>query len=354
METGHGSRPDHLTHYAQLLDSPQTHHIFMALRIIEAQFADRPRLGESKRPREDAVRLTQEAELAFPTSTIESFQPPSGASPGKLATRFFGLWGPMGPLPLHLTEFARDRLRNHKDNTLIAFTDMFTHRLMSLFYRAWAASHPAPSFDRSLKGTRTRGEADPFERKVAALSGHYENALRDRDAMPDLAKRHFVGHLTPAPRHAEGLVSIVSVFVRTQVRLRQFVGEWLQLEPDDRWELGTRVGLGMGTSIGARVWSHAAKFRLRIGPMSLADYSRLMPGSATLDRLEDIVRNYVGDTLDWDINLVLAGGEVPQAQLGGSTTLGHTSWIGTAGRVRDTDDLYLVPKSLARQRAAAA
>jgi type VI secretion system protein ImpH len=260
----------------------------------------------------------------------------------------------MGPLPLHLTEYARDRLRNHKDPTLVAFADMLTHRLMGLFYRAWAASQPAPSFDRSIRGTRARGDADPFERKVAALSGHYDDGLRHRDAMPELAKRHFVGHLSPAPRHAEGLVSIVSAFVRTPVILRQFVGEWLQLESDDRWELGTRVGLGLGTSIGSRVWSHTAKFRLRIGPMSLADYSRLMPGSESLTRLEDIVRNYVGDTLDWDMNLVLAATEVPQAQLGGATMLGHTSWIGAPGRARDADDLYLVPKSLARRRAAAA
>ena len=154
MEAGHGSGPDHLTHYAQLLASPQTHHIFLALRIIEAAHADHPRLGESKRPREDPFRLTQEAELAFPISTIESIVPPQGGRAGKIVNRFFGLWGPMGPMPLHLTEYARDRLRNHKDNTLIAFADMLTHRLMGLFYRAWAAAHQAPSFDRSLKGTR--------------------------------------------------------------------------------------------------------------------------------------------------------------------------------------------------------
>ena len=354
METGHGSGPDHLTHFAQLLASPQQHHIFQALRIIEATFADAPRMGESKRPKEDPFRMKQEAEVAFPTSTIESVTEPWGGKPGTLVTRFFGLWGPMGPMPLHLTEFARDRLRNKKDSTLIAFADMLTHRMMTLFYRAWAMAQPAPSFDRALKGERGRSAADPFERKVAALSGHYEPSLRNRDAMPELAKRHFVAHLAPSPRHADGLVSIVSAFVRTAVSLRQFVGQWLQLEQDDRWELGARVGLGLGTSVGSQVWSHSAKFRLRIGPMSLPDYSRLMPGSATLTRLEDIVRNYVGDTLDWDINLVLAAGEVPQSRLGGGTSLGHTSWIGAAGRDQDAEDLYLVPKSLARRRVAAA
>lgn len=354
METGHGAGPDHLTHLAQLLADPHDHHIFLALRIIEASYPDAPRLGESKRPREDPYRLTQEAELAFPPSTIESITPPADGKPGRLVNRFFGLWGPMGPLPLHMTEYARDRLRNHKDSALTSFADMLTHRLFSLFYRSYAVAHPAPSFDRALRGNRGKTPPDPFERKVAALSGHFEPGLRYRDAMPEMAKRHFVGHLTPGPRHAEGLVSIFSSFVRTPVSIQQFVGEWLQLETGDRWQLGAMVGLGRATSIGTRVYSHAAKFRLRVGPMSLADYRRLVPGSPSLQRLEDIVRNYVGDTLDWDMNVVLARDEVPQAQLGGQTMLGHSGWIGTRPQDSDADDLYLVPQSLARRRAAAA
>ncbi len=354
METGPGARPDHLTHYAQLLDDPQRHHIFLAMRVLEAQFPDAPRFGESKRPREDKFRFSQEAELAFPPSTIVSIEPPTSKRPGRLVQRFFGLWGPMGPMPIHLTEYARDRLRNKHDHTLVAFADMLTHRLTGLLYRAWAMAHPAPSFDRSLVGNRGGAPSDPFARKVAALSGHYERSFRDRDAMPDLAKRHFVGHLSPGPRHADGLVSIISAFVRAPVALKQFVGEWLELEPGDRWQLGRRVGLGLGTSVGVRVWSHAAKFRVRIGPMGLADFNRLMPGTGSLERLEDIVRNYIGDTLDWDINLVLKADEVPQAILGQTTALGHSSWIGTRRGDSDADDLYLVPRSLARRRAAAA
>lgn len=354
METGQGTGPDHLTHYAQLLADPQTHHIFLALRIIEAAYPDAPRLGESRRPREDMFRMSQEAELAFPPSTIAAITPPQDGRPGRLVQRMFGLWGPMGPMPLHLTEYARDRQRNQKDTTLVAFADMLTHRMFCLFYRAWAAAQPAPSFDRALTGNRSGQPADPFEQKVAALSGHYGAAMRDRDSMPDMAKRHFVGHLAPGPRHADGLVSIVATFVRARVTLQQFVGEWLELEANDRWELGRGGGLGQGTSIGSRVWSHAAKFRLRIGPMRLPDFQRLMPGSPSLKRLEDLVRNYVGDTFDWDINLVLYRRDIPQARLGGGTRLGHTSWIGSARRDRDADDLYLVPESLARRRARAA
>lgn len=340
MATGKRTGPDDLTHFARLAKHPEQHHIFHALRVIEAQFSDRPRLGESRRPKEDAVRLGQEAELAFPPSTIAEFTPPTSDKPGQLINRFFGLFGPHGPLPLHLTEFARDRLRNHRDSTFIAFANMLTHRLMSLLFRAWSSGQPAPNFD--------RGEDDLVERKVAALAGYGGKYLRGRDAMPDLAKRHFAGHLAMGPKNPDGLIAMISAFFAVPVEMQEFVGCWLELEPDDRWQLGSASGLGRSTSIGHKVWSRGAKFRLRLGPMPLTNYERLLPGGASLKRLRSIVRNYVGDMFDWDINLILAADDVPRATLGGTTRLGHTSWIGKrdAQNGRDAEDLFLHPTSV--------
>lgn len=347
METGERARPDDLTHFARLVRSPQQYHLFHALRIIEAWFRDRPRLGTSRRAAQDAVRLGQEAELSFPTSTIAAVATDKTGRL-RLTNRAFGLFGPSGPLPLHLTEYARDRVRNHRDNTLVAFADMLTHRLMGLFYRSWAAGQPAPSFDRP--------EHDPFERKVAALSGFDGRGLRGRDRMPDMAKRHFAGHLASGTKTAEGLVSILSAFFAAPVHLQQFVGTWLELEPDDRWQLGVPARLGRSTSIGSRVWSRSSKFRIMVGPVGLADYKRLLPGMGSLERLEAIVRNHVGDSLDWDVNLILRAAEVPRAMLGGETALGHTSWAGLRrADAADADDLYLSPPHrLARQHTAGA
>ncbi|MGB5556667.1 MAG: type VI secretion system baseplate subunit TssG [Paracoccaceae bacterium] len=328
-----GPGQDHLTHFAQLARSAESHHIFHALRVIEATYKDSPRLGESRRPREDQVRLGQEAELAFPPSTIRSFEPGEHGRPARLINRFFGLFGPHGPLPLHLTEYARDRQRNHRDTTLVAFANMLTHRLMSLFYRAWSAGQPAPSFD--------RGDNDPVERKVAAIAGYHGTNLRQRDEFPDLAKRHFAGLLSQGPKNAEGLVSILSAFFDAKVEVEEFVGSWLELEPDDRWELGGQSGLGQETSIGSQVWTRGAKFRLKIGPLSLEDYKRLLPGTPSQRRLAAIVRSYVGPALDWDVNLILRADEVPPAIVGESTQLGHVSWMDRGPRTEDASDLYL-------------
>ena len=337
MASGHRAGEDPLSHLNRLKDHPERHHIFHALRVIEAAFPDQPRIGDARRPRDDKIRHGQEAELGFPPSTVADFAPPSGDNPGQLTNRFFGLFGPNGPLPLHLTEFARDRQRNHRDGTFVAFADMLTHRLMTLLYRAWRGGHPAPSFD--------RGIGDEFDRKIAAVAGYHGQHLRDADAVPDVARRHFAGLLSQGPRNAEGLTSIVQAFYGAKVQVIEFVGTWLELEPSDRWQLGAKVGLGQTTSIGERVWSRQAKFRLRIGPLSLADYERLLPGGSSIIRLRDLVHTYAGEALDWDVNLVLRREDAPQAKLGETVRLGQTSWIGDTSGEGDLDDLYLEPNA---------
>jgi type VI secretion system protein ImpH len=246
------------------------------------------------------------------------------------------LFGPNGPLPTHLTEYARERAIGHRDPTFVAFANMLTHRLMSLMYRAWVTGQPTAALD--------RGEGGGFDDKVMALAGFAGTAQKGRDAMPDMAKRFFAGHLSAGPKSAEGLVAMLSAFFRAPVALQQFVGSWLDLEPDDRWQLGAPAGLGRATSIGDRVWSRSAKFRLRVGPLGLDDYRRLLPGGASLSRLTSIVRSAVGDALDWDVNLVLRADQVPQATLGGDTRLGQTSWLGARQEQDDAADLYLSPQ----------
>ena len=65
------------------------------------------------------------------------------------------------------------------------------------------------------------------------------------------------------------------------------------------------------------------------------------------------MRNYLGDALDWDVNLVLKAPEVPRMALGGANAaLGHTTWLGVRRDLaHDAADLYLSPPHvLARQR----
>jgi type VI secretion system protein ImpH len=249
---------------------------------------------------------------------------------------FFGLFGPDGPLPLHLTDYARDRRRNARDPTLQRFADIFHHRALSLFYRAWADVRPTISFDRP--------EQDRFSTYLGALIGLGADSLRDRDAMPHLTKLHFAGRFANQTRHAEGLSAILSNFFTMPVRIDCFIGTWLTMPVTDRTRLGEDRATGeIGRSLllGGQVWSRQHKFRIIFGPLSLADYLRLLPGGLSFHRLIPIVRNYAGDTLLWDVNLVLRQDEVPKTMLGRQGRLGWTTWLLPRRRQTDANDLYL-------------
>ena len=70
-----------------------------------------------------------------------------------------------------------------------------------------------------------------------------------------------------------------------------------------------------------------------------------MPGGAALGRVKAVVRNYVGDALDWDLNPVLAQAEVPPLRLGVGARLGWTTWLASGRLGRDGDDLKLDPSA---------
>ncbi len=249
--------------------------------------------------------------------------------------RHFGLFGPNGPLPIHLTEYARERLHHAGDRTLSRFLDLFHHRFIALFYRAWAQAQPHVN--------RDRPDDDRFSGYVAAFVGLLSPACRHRDSVPDLAKFFHVGGLVRQVRNAEGLGHALHHFFRVPVAIEEFVGHWMALGPRERTFLG-RDGatLGAGAVLGRTVWDRQHKFRIHLGPLTLTGVRELPPGRPPADATgglgEDCTCSF---ELDWDVRLRLAPGEVPRLRLGAAGRLGWTAWLGTRPVKRDADDLCL-------------
>ncbi len=314
---------------------------FELVRRVECENPARPRIGEAKRPSDEPVRFGQTASAAFAPSSLAGVRAGKKGHHDWVQVHFFGMLGTDGPLPLHLTEYVRDRLRNSGDPTMARFLDMFHHRMLSLFYRAWAAKEPAVEADRPA--------TDRFATWVGSLFGLGFEPLRRRDAMPDRLKLHHAGRLATPRRNAEGLRAILEDFFDLPFRVRSFVGHWLRIPEGDVWRLGRSAAtgsLGRNANLGARVWECQQKFRIVAGPLGLEDYARLLPGSRALERVAAVVRNYVGDEFAWDVELVLDRNEVPPLRLGGSERLGWTSWL--TSRTPDRDPRDLVVEAAAR------
>jgi len=321
----------------RLADEPHRFGFFAAVRLLENAHPGLPRVGTSLRLRDDPIRFAQSPSLSFAPATIARFVPAEGDKPPVLHQRFFGLFGANGPLPLHLTEHARERSRRKpSDSALTRFVDMFHHRLLSLLYRAWAEASPAVSLDRP--------DNDPFSRWIGSLAGYGQTSLSGRDSVPDGARLASAGILGRSVHGAEGLERILNDFFRVPVQVHQWQPHWMRLPEDARSRIGLRnapVGLGQNAVIGARVWDCQTRFRVEIGPLTLDQYQRFLPGGQSMKRLRDWVLNYVGYELSCEMHLVLKKEEVPAVRLGAAGALGWTSWLGTRRVDEPAGDLVL-------------
>ena len=320
-----------------LAKRPQRFDFFQALRLLECVAPDRPRLGTSRRAHQDGVRLTQQPTVAFQPSSIAAFQTKDGGR-HHLEVLLFGLFGPHGPLPLHLTVHALERQRQHYDPTFKEFCDLFHHRLLSLFYRAWADANPHVDADRQGIGQ--------FALFVGSLMGLGASSQHDRDHLVDSFKFHHAGLASQQVRTPEAIASMARNLTGYGARIIEFIGGWLELPEPIRCRLGHSPDtglLGQNVVIGSRSWQRMHRFRLRLGPMDYFGFRQLLPGGTALERLRSMMRLLVGEQFDWQLQLVLKHQEIPELTLDGSCNLGWNCWLPKQDRQHDSDDLILGP-----------
>lgn len=333
--------------FVSLLDKIQSesyrYEFYQFVRLIEcfSREADKQRFGYSSKPNQDAIRLGQQPSLSFAPGEIAklegNFKEENDISPAVLKVFFFGLFGPNGPLPLHLTECAIGQDKNNSATTISEFADLFHHRLLSLFYRAWADKEPTVQFDRP-------GD-DRFSFYIGSLLGIAESSQRQRDTISDQTKLHFAAHFGCQTKHASGLIAILNEYFRVPIKIEEFIGEWLGIPTDSLCYLNSDNSngqLGISATLGRRSWQCMHKFRVLIGPLDLDQFDSFLPNGANLIALHDLVMNYVGFEFDWDINLILKREAVPAVKLADKYfRLGINSWLAEKNRKMDANDLFL-------------
>jgi type VI secretion system protein ImpH len=281
------------------------------------------------------VRLRSSPALNFAPGSLAEVVAIEGGR-WQVDVRFLSLFGPNGALPLHLTEYAWDRLHNHRDPSLARFADIFHHRMLLYFYRAWAQANPAVSYDRE--------EEDEFAQQLGSLGGYGFKSLNGRDHVPDNAKLFYTGLLARHVRSAECGAQILADYFGLAVKIEQMEPAWIDLPVEQRTRLATQGDascLGVGTVAGARVPDCQSHYLVRIGPMPLERFQGFLPDSEGAKTLADWLRHYFGDAYSWRAQIVLQREEVPRPCIGINMLLGWQFWLGEYSLERDADDLQL-------------
>jgi len=328
---------------ARLAEAPHRYGFYQAMRRLEAVHADAPGFGRSRRGMHDPVRLGQAASLSLAPATLSALQPAGEARPERLLQLFHGVFGPNGPLPVHLTEYALERRLSHRDVTFERFCDVFHHRLLSLFYRARANAEPAVCEDRP--------SSNRFRVWVGALFGMGTPALAGQDACPDEARLFHAGHYANAKRSPGALLGVIGQYFSMPVRLDEFEPEWLELPRESRLFLGRdrNTGrLGHNTMVGARTRERQFRFALVFGPLGREAFESLLPDQPGPARLAALVRSFVGLEFSWVYRVLVKTAEIPVARLGQYGQLGWSTWLAGVPRDPDTPDFFHEPEFRSR------
>jgi type VI secretion system protein ImpH len=325
---------------------------FQAVRLLERMCPSRKPVGGTASPSEEIVRFAARLSLVFPASEIyeiaeESKDPKTGQlSPLHMTVSFMGLTGPLGVLPRHYTEFLIQRAAQ-KDHAAREFFDLFTHRLVSFFYRAWEKYRCSIAFERA---TRQRTQVDLFTEVLYALAGLGSVELRRRVPSEGKPLLFYAGLLAQRPHSAASLAGILRDHLGVPVTIIQFVGRWMQLRKDDWTGLGSHDSdknnrLGATAMLGQTVWETQSKFKVRIGPLTFQQYRQFLPGGSALEAARAMTRFMASPELEFEIQLSLSAVAVPACRLEtegeGRTQLGWSTWLGSSTRYQDAEDLVL-------------
>jgi type VI secretion system protein ImpH len=328
-------------------DEAAAYSFFQAVRLLGRLHPDRAPVGEWASPGDEVVRFAASTSLGFPTSEIESLTLPPGEDgdpvdrPARMVVSFFGLTGPQSVLPHVYTEHAAARAAV-RDTAFRDFLDLFHHRLLSLFYRAWEQARFAVAAE--------AGRDDRLFEHLLDLAGLGTAAHRRRLPIPDEMLAFNAGVLALRSRPADGLAGLIADHFGVPASIEQFVGEWRQIDWTGQCTLGTdddAACLGLGV-IGDAAWDPHARVRLRLGPLTRAQYDAFLPGGAEHETLRALATFYADAQVGVDAQLVLAGHEVAPCVLdtgsGGAaraSPLGRGTWLVSRPPPRDPDETVL-------------
>ena len=294
----------------ELFDEPYRFEFFQAVRVLEKIFPDKKTVGDEAMPDDEVVRFRSHVSLNFPPSQIHDlqteFDEANDREKTEMFVNFMGMVGVSGVMPVHYTELVMNRIR-YRDTTMWSFLDIFTHRAISLFFRAWEKYRFPVAYERGN---------DDFTRQLFCFAGLGTKGLRGKLDVADESLLPYSGLIAQKPHSSESLENILADYFQINAKIIQFFGQWLELDTESITRLGTaNYTLGGNALIGTRVWDQQSKFRVVLGALPFQKFRAFLPNGTAHESLKSIIKFIVGLDLDFDVQLILQAKQVPSTIL---------------------------------------
>lgn len=313
----------------RLLNEPFRFEFFQAVRVLEMSLKAQGITGDQSVA--EFIRFENSTSLAFPPSEIESLRvegnaPSDSENPQRffMTPAFMGFLGPSGTLPRHYSERISSHQQYHRDAGPRAFLDTYSNRAVALFYAAWKKYRLELSYESKGK--------NGFLPLLMSLGGLGHPGLRDclnsdDIGIDDESLAYYAGALGHKPVSAVHLQSILREYFQVNIELEQFVGKFYPLPQENQTMLGiANAELGASALVGQRVWQRDLRIALKIGPLRRRDFDRFLPREKAARALEQMLKLFVGLTLECEVQLILHADDVSGSDLSDDRTTGRLGW----------------------------
>lgn len=326
---------------------------FKAVWLLERLCAGATPVGARGPASGEAIRFRPHIAVGFPPTDLRRVEARPGADDAETTYRldvtFMGLYGVSTPLPLHYAvdmlrsvdpyplaaeaaaeEAASDRLPSSvkvtDTNPTRDFLDIFHHRLISLFYRAWAKYRYDVTFPMP--------ERDLITDYLLWLIGHSRASDEDLLGVCPIRMLRYAGVLTQHPRSSAMLEGVLTDYWDgLPVEVEQFRGRWVPLGDTDKNRIGlANCRLGVDLTVGDQVYDLSGAFNVAVGPVDWQTYLSFVPDGDSFARTQALVELYRADPLSFNVEVRLRAGQVPETGLSSDEAagrLGYTSWVRT-------------------------
>ena len=268
------------------------------------------------------LRVRPELSLNFPETDITSISESGEDDSHFLITAtFLGLYGVSSPLPTFYTEDLMEEAS--QDMTVTRdFLDIINAPFYPLFFRCWS------KYRQAIKVVEEEDLA--YLERLYCLLGLGAEKLRQ--GIPYVHRLlRYIGLFTQFPRSALGLKTLLSdALYESSVDIIQCVPRMAGI-PKDQWcFLGlSGASLGVDSYLGQEMADRMGAFRIVIGPVGGDTFRSLLPDTKRFSLIAELVDLYLDQPLEWDLELILSGGEVRTVCLGGPrwAHLGWDTWV---------------------------
>ncbi|MCT4702666.1 type VI secretion system baseplate subunit TssG [Enterobacteriaceae bacterium H20N1] len=292
-------------------------------QMLEQENPDAPPLGSTDKLSNDPVRFRPWPGMGFPVSELKVVETDDDNPdlPATVRTTFLGMYGVDSPLPTALLDDIAQRREGYEATS--AFLDIFSHRILTQYYRIWRKyAYPA---------TFEPGGTDDISRCLLGLIGLGIPGTAEQVATPVSRFLALLGTMRLPTRNAEGIRQLVSLLA-LETRATIISSDPVTVPVTNRSGLGkgNRVSLSQRATLGKTGKEACSRILLMLATDNPEEAEGWLPGGQMHTDLMVLLRVYMGYRSDVRVRLTVPVACLPEPRLGktGRVQLGRTGVLG--------------------------